>query len=359
MKNKLTVLGTVGVPAKYGGFETLVENLLDYISSDVEVTVYCQSSVYKHKLTSYKIAKLKYLNIPANGIFSIFYDIISILRSFRNSDVLLILGVSGAIVLPFIKPYFNGKIIVNIDGLEWKRNKWGFLPKWFLKISEKLAVNFSDVVISDNLHIHSYVLEQYNIDSVLIPYGADHVKSSVNFETGIAYGLRKNEYFFTVCRIEPENNLDMMVLAYRNSGVNYPYLLVGNFNSSKYGVEFRRKYENVAGLILHDPIYDQSILDQFRSNCYYYLHGHSAGGTNPSLVEAMYLGLSIITYGVAYNKATTFDLALYFDSQKELESIFKNLDRFDRIIIKGDMQRLAEKYYTWKIVCEKYNKLIL
>lgn len=356
---KLAVIGTVGVPSSYGGFETLVENLLDHFPEDLEVTVFCQSSAYSNKIATYKDANLNYINIGANGVSSILYDVISILKSFRKFDVLLILGVSGSIVLPLIKPFFKGKIIINIDGLEWKRDKWNFFAKKFLKFSESLATQFSDVIVADNRHIQKYVLHEYNKQSVLIGYGGNHVHTVTEFSVGLQYGLEKEKYFFTVCRIEPENNLDLMVLAYNESKVDYPYLIIGNFNSSKYGIEFREKFKDVKGLILQDPIYDQNILDQFRSNCFFYLHGHSAGGTNPSLVEAMYLELPVIAYGVSYNRASTFDSAVYFDSQAELVKIFKNIYAIERIRLKAKMRLLAEENYTWELICAKYNKLFI
>lgn len=357
MKKRLAIIGTVGVPSSYGGFETLVENLLDYLPEKFDVTVYCQDSAYQHKLLNYKNADLKYVKFKANGASSVIYDVASILKSFKESDVLLILGVSGAIILPMVRPFFKGKIIMNIDGLEWKRDKWNFATKKFLKFSEMIGVKHADCVVADNLHIQKHILSAYNKESYLIPYGGDHVKAPKIFELEDKYDIKKENYFFTVCRIEPENNLDMMVQAYSESQLKMSYVIIGNFNSSKYGVRFREKYRNVEGIKLLDPIYDQEILDQFRSNCFFYLHGHSAGGTNPSLVEAMFLELPIIAYGVNYNRATTQNTALYFETKEELTSILKNLDSIDREKYKLRLSEIANVEYKWKNICASYVSL--
>ena len=146
---KISIIGTVGVPACYGGFESLVENILDYTPEDVEYTVFCTSQKYENKLETYKGAKLKYLDFNANGKESIMYDFMSMKMSL-DADIMLILGVSGCMFLPFIRKKFKGRIITNIDGLEWKRDKWNFFAKWLLHHSEKMAVKYSDIVIGDN-----------------------------------------------------------------------------------------------------------------------------------------------------------------------------------------------------------------
>ncbi|HSJ67090.1 MAG TPA: DUF1972 domain-containing protein [Anditalea sp.] len=364
-KKKIAIIGTVGVPANYGGFETLVENLLDLLPQFYEVTVFCESSGYSDKKLQYKGAELIYVNMKANGIQSIAYDIISLLKSFRSNDYLLVLGVSGAIVLPIIKPLFKGKIITNIDGLEWKRDKWSFWAKKFLKWSEMLAVKFSDTVIADNIHIQNYVKEEYQKASFLIAYGGDHVASVLKTPYLDKYPFLQNRYLFTVCRIEPENNLKMLIKGYLKSGCNIPYIIIGNWEASKFGKKLIKKYGNRDNLYLLPPIYDPNELNALRSNCFYYLHGHSAGGTNPSLVEAMYLGLPIISYDVEYNKASTFDKAIYFKEQNELTTLLDDL--FDvneeeawmkRSEYAKKMKDVADENYTWRYISNQYIKAI-
>ncbi|MBQ0768891.1 MAG: DUF1972 domain-containing protein, partial [Bizionia sp.] len=315
---QIAVIGTVGLPAKYGGFETLVEYITKELNTQFDFTVYCSAKKYPEQLDTYNNCKLKYVNLDANGMQSIPYDIKSIVHALKYADVLLILGVSGCVILPFIKIFSKKKIIVNIDGLEWKRQKWNRLAKFFLKFSEKCAVNHADAIIADNKVIQDYVLEEYSKKAYLIAYGGDHcIPEPISTSTNIKFPFLGQNYAFKVCRIEPENNIEMILEAFSEQ-YNLPLVLVGNWENSDFGRLMKEKYSAFKNLHLLDPIYNQSILNQLRSNCMLYVHGHSAGGTNPSLVEAMSLELPIVSFGIQYNRETTKNEALYFNSAKEL-----------------------------------------
>ena len=160
---KVAVIGTVGVPAKYGGFETLVENLIgECCSEDVDYTVFCSGKAYPTRLKTYKNARLEYVPLHANGMQSIPYDIWSLIRTVgRGYDVVLILGVSGCLFLPLYRLLFRKRIVVNIDGLEHRRDKWGKWARKFLRLSERIAVKFADVVVADNKVIRDYVTETW------------------------------------------------------------------------------------------------------------------------------------------------------------------------------------------------------
>ena len=172
------------------------------------------------------------------------------------------------------------------------------------------------------------------------------------------YPILHEDYAFTVCRIEPENNLDMIIQAYLASRQMMPYLIVGNWKASAYGENLRNKYGNEKKLMLLDPIYDQDELNALRSNCRIYLHGHSAGGTNPSLVEAMYLALPIIAYRVSYNLATTNHDARYFHSSESLVKILNEVTDEDLEEMSVKMKSYAEKNYLWKDISLKYVEAI-
>jgi len=353
-KKNLAILGIVGVPANYGGFETLVENLLDSLPTFFNVTIFCESNAYPEKQETYKGAKLIYINMKANGAQSILYDSVCLIKSFRKYDHILLLGVSGAIMLPFLKPFSTSKIITHIDGLEWKRDKWGWFAKRFLKISEYLAVKFSDGIVADNKHIQEYVTEEYGEDSFLIAYGANHVTEVPAEAYRKKFSFLDSPYVFTVCRIEPENNVEMQLKAFKECEIGMPYVVVGNWSANEYGMKLYQKYSKVKNIILYNPIYEMEELNVLRSNCYFYLHGHSAGGTNPSLVEAMYLGLPVIAYGVNYNRETTFGKALYFDCSDDLKRLLLDIRSHDRLQMSHDLSKLAKKNYSWKAITKKY-----
>jgi len=171
----ISIIGTAGIPARYGGFETVAENIIKNKAPNINYTVFCSAKMYSEKPPKYLDARLRYINLNANGVSSIIYDLVCMLLSLR-SDVMLILGVSGSMFLPFIRLVYRGKIITNIDGIEWRREKWKGLSKFILRVSEKIAVKFSDVIICDNQGIIDYVNETYKREAILIEYGGDHVR---------------------------------------------------------------------------------------------------------------------------------------------------------------------------------------
>ena len=351
---KVAIVGTVGLPAKYGGWETLTSNLVDYLSQEFELTVFCSSKKYPDKIAKYNGANLEYIDLEANGVQSIPYDVISIYRSLKFADTILVLGVSGCAFLPFLKLLGNSNVVVNIDGLEWKRAKWGRLAKWFLKFSERIAVRYADTVITDNKAIQDYLLEEYAVRSRLIAYGGDHTgKCALEDKDRRQYNFLNSEYAFTVCRIEPENNLDVILEAFVEYN-SMPIVIVGNWLNSAYGIELRKKYQRHSDIYMLDPIYNQREIDVIRSNCYYYVHGHSAGGTNPSLVEAMYLGLPVIAFDISYNRETTHNKALYFDSKDGLVKALCGIEMSDLLENSKNMKLIADKNYTWDVITRKY-----
>ncbi|MEH6587348.1 MAG: DUF1972 domain-containing protein [Halioglobus sp.] len=358
MTKKVAIIGTVGLPAKYGGFETLANYLTLHLAQRYELTVYCSSKGCEGTPEMYNGAQLRYVPLRANGVQSILYDVVSILSALRYADTILILGVSGCVVLPFLKLISRRKFVVNIDGLEWKREKWSSFAKWFLKLSEKLAVGSADSIVTDNKVIQDYVLSEYSKPSTLIAYGGDQASNiAINYGTHTRYPFLKQKYALSVCRIEPENNLHMILEAASQSSV-LPLVIAGNWGSSEYGRTLRAAYSSVEGIHLLDPIYDQCDLDQLRSNCWLYLHGHSAGGTNPSLVEAMSLGLPVYAFDIDYNRETTENSARYFSSSGELAEMLKDLNESTLSDIGGQMAEIAARRYRWEIVAAQYAALL-
>ncbi|MFI3285532.1 MAG: DUF1972 domain-containing protein [Rikenellaceae bacterium] len=354
---KVAIIGTVGVPAKYGGFETLVENIIgDNASKEVEYTVFCSSKDCSQTPEYYKGARLKYVYLHANGIQSILYDGVSLLKSIRGYDVVVALGVSGGIFFPFFKLFSRSRFIVNIDGLEWKRGKWGKVAKFILHLSEKLAVRIADVIIADNQGIVDHVTTSYRKNSSLIAYGGDHVVRNVSEATTKSilakYRLTAKEYAITVCRIEPENNCDKILEAFKKS--NTTLIFIGNWDKGEYGRRLKREYCNIPNINIVDAVYDLDSLHVLRTNSKYYIHGHSAGGTNPSLVEAMYSKCNILAYDVIYNRATTEDKAHYFNSSFELIQYLSSKELSDN---STNMFEIADRRYKWEVIARQYESL--
>jgi glycosyltransferase involved in cell wall biosynthesis len=357
MSKKVAIIGSVGIPAKYGGFETLVEYLSIYLSSKFDLTVYCSGNAYPKKLKIYNNTRLRYIPFRANGFQSIPYDIFSILHAFIFSDTLLILGVSGCCILPLVRLVTKKKIIINIDGIEWRRNKWNFFIKKYLKYSEKLAIKYADYIVADNVEIQKYIKQIYFKDSELITYGADHVYSKkMDTATLERYPFLKQNYVFKVCRIEPENNIDIILESFITYD-SFQLVIIGNWNFSKYGINLRSKYSKYKNIYLIDPIFDQNILNQIRSNCFIYIHGHSAGGTNPSLVEAMILKLPIIAFDCSFNRATTNNNSMFFENSLDLTNKLKNINSIKLKEISEQMYNYAYQNYRWELIASKYQDL--
>ncbi|MEH8196716.1 DUF1972 domain-containing protein [Aeromonas allosaccharophila] len=347
----VAVIGTVGVPACYGGFETLVQNLIDYQSDDVNYNVFCSSLTYAKKIEKYKAASLLYIPLNANGVSSIPYDILSLIICLKKKpDVTLILGVSGCLFLPIYRLFSSSRIVTNIDGLEWRRDKWGWLTKKFLKFSEKLAVRFSDIVVSDNQGIADYVINEYGVVSEVIAYGGDHALQIEHQENYV-----QDNFYLSLCRIEPENNIELILTAFSQSREKLCF--IGNWEASEYGRELKSRFSYYENIEIVDPVYDISVLYKMRSQCKGYVHGHSAGGTNPSLVEAMQFGMPIYAFDCSFNRYTTENKGLYFSDEA---SLLKQINTdLDMAKFGDSMKNIALRKYQWKNIAAEYEGLFL
>lgn len=353
-KKRIAVIGTAGVPACYGGFESLADNLLDWTPPDAEYTVFCCGKKYAERLETYKGAHLVYLDRDANGAQSVLYDFECMKRSL-GADVMLILGVSGCVFLPYIRRKFKGKIITNIDGLEWKRAKWSFFARRFLKLSEKMAVKHSDVIIGDNRGITDYVKGEYGRDAVLIAYGGDQVQKVSDDSLFEAYPFCREPYCVSVCRIEPENNIHVILEAF--AGIPEQSLVIaGNWQKSEYGKELKERYEKFKNIHLLEPVYEPHAVNWLRSNARLYIHGHSAGGTNPSLVEAMNLALPVLAFDCVYNRATTENRALYWKNASDIVLLAGGSEA-EYARMAQDMAEIGRRCYRWERIAQQYNAL--
>lgn len=352
-------MGTVGIPANYGGFETLAENIARYHQMNRLpgiLTVYCSAPNYNQRPRTYLGAELRYLPFRANGISSIVYDAFSLISAiWHRSDVILLLGVSGAIALPLVRLVSRARVVTNVDGIEWKRQKWQGAAKWFLRLSESIAVRFSHEIIADNGGIAEYVAEHYGRRCEVVAYGGDHATSVSPSATD--FGGLPARYALALCRIEPENNVEMILEAFSRQA-ELPLVFVGNWSNSAYGVELRQRYGAEANLLLLDPVYEPAMLRAIRNKAVLYVHGHSAGGTNPSLVEMMHFGVPVLAFDCVFNRFTTAENALYFDDSHALCAAMDALTPEKSLEIGAYMGRLASERYTWNVVGKEYFRIM-
>ncbi len=346
MLDRAALIGTVGVPAKYGGFETLVEQLCR-INGDRYV-VYCEKAAYlAPRAGHYFGAELVYVPLRANGISSLFYDAYSILHAIVSGHrTLLMLGVSGAWILPFVRYVPGLKIVTNIDGLEWKRSKWGRITRYLLKLLEYLAVKFSGAVVADNEGILRYIEDEYGLQAVLITYGGDHAIVDTVPSKKLGYALM-------MCRIEPENNVGMILEAFSVDG--HQLVAVGNWEGSRYGRNLREKYSTFSNIKLMDPVYDERFRFDLRSKASLYVHGHQAGGTNPALVEMMYFGIPVLAFDCDYNRYSTENCAAFFSSVASLKGLLRESHTGGS---QSNLLTVAKRKHKWSRVSELYQKLL-
>lgn len=351
MKKRIAIVGANGVPASYGGWDQLVEHFTLLNDPNFEFVVYCTYLTNDNDYSQYNNAQVRVIKLDANGWQSIPYDMVSLYHAWRECDAAIMLGTSGALALPIFR-LADLPVILNIDGAEWKRGKWNRAIKAFLWLSEYVGIRSARVVVSDNEVLSKYVRSKYNKEPRTIAYGGDHVKPQPAGAKLSELGLIPNKYAIKVCRIVPENNVDLILSAFSETSI--PFILVGNFNSSEFGRELRHTYSSYSNIKLLDPIYEPVLIDELRSNAGLYVHGHSVGGTNPSLVEAMCLGLNTLAFDVDYNRATTNNQAHYFGSKAEL---LQQLKEYEEGILSDNSTNLhgiGHSKYSWSAIMAGY-----
>lgn len=354
----LHVIGIVGVPGTYGGFETLADYLLD--SKRIRATgaiVYCEREIYAAQGSEYKGAKLVPLRWKANGWQSVLYDLSALWRASQIGGTLLILGTSATFAIPVLRVLFPQSIyIVNMAGLEWSRSKWGPFARWFLKFNERIAAKYSHSFITDNQGLRDYIAAEYGRDSVLIPYGGDQLVSSGVDENVYHEFPIPNEFDFAMSRAQIDNNMEMILDASVSAGSNLVF--VSNWNSTSYGKEMLEKYGNYQNITMIGPIYDVEKIKALHLRTRFYIHGHSAGGTNPVLVESMWAGLPILSYDVSFNRHTTDNGAYYFKTAEQLEKLMDTLDDNSRFESASKLFDAANKQYKWEHILNAYEAII-
>jgi glycosyltransferase involved in cell wall biosynthesis len=285
------------------------------------------------------------------------YDALCILDSRkRNFDAVLQLGYTSSSIFSFCFKR-RVKIITNMDGLEWKRSKYSRLVQKFLTIAEKLAVRKSHFLISDSLGIQSYLKEKYHVESTFIPYGATEFMP-VTSNKLINYSIKKYEYNLIIARLEPENNIEIIINASIKSLVKSKLIIVGNFNS-KYGNYLFKKY-NSKHVVFLGSIYNQTEISNLRYYSNIYFHGHSVGGTNPSLIEAMACSCLVVAHNNVFNKSVLNESAFYFNDEVELVHVLDSnfLKEDYRSFIETNLSKIRTTYSLKKINEETENFIL-
>lgn len=353
---RIGILGTRGIPNQYGGFEQVAEYLsAGLIERGHDVMVY-NSHKHPYQQKNWNGVPLihcfdpEYL-IGTAGQFV--YDLNCILDARkRNFDILLMLGYTSSSVWKSLYPA-NSIVISNMDGLEWSRAKYSKPVKRFLKYAEKLAVSSSHYHIADSEIIKEYLDKKYNIKSKFIAYGAD-MHYSLDEKLLSEYGLIKNEYFVLMARMEPENNVEMLLDGFHMSRSEKKFIVIGN-TANGFGKHLLHKFNKDSRIVFLGAIFDQQKVKSIIKFSAVYFHGHSVGGTNPSLLEAMAAGAFIAAHSNAFNKSILKENALYFSDVKEVSAIINDHEsRLNEDFITNNYAAIKNDF-TWDKIIDQYD----
>lgn len=359
---KIAILGTRGIPNNYGGFEQFAEYIsVGLVRRNHEVTVYSphfhpyKELVYKGVKINHIYSPEKYLGASANFI----YDFLCLRNALEcDFDIILECGYhSNAPSYFLVNKKRHPILITNMDGLEWKRSKWNKITQWLIKCMERLAVKKSHYLISDNEGIRQYYLDKFGLDSYCIAYGAINIESFDNAYLRELH-IQSQNYYLLIARLEPENNIEIILDGYiRSKEQLRPFLVIGNYKT-KYGQYLKSKYLLDRNIQFLGSIYNKNMLDSLRYNAYIYFHGHSVGGTNPSLLEAMASKAFVVAHENVFNQSILKNNALYFSSSEDVANIIKKgvCDDLRNSCVINNTKLLSD-YYSWSHILDLYESL--
>lgn len=356
---KIAIMGTRGIPNHYGGFEQYAALLATYLVKEGwQVTVY-NSSEHPYKDSEYNGVQIRHVYDPEAkwgtiGQFAYDFGCIKDIRK-EGFDLVYQLGYTSSAVFNFLFPK-KTTIVTNMDGLEWKRTKYSKAVQRFLRYSERLVVRKSDFLIADSIPIQTYLEDKYNVAPFFSAYTAN-IPTSFDEKTLEYLSLLPNEYDLLIARMEPENNIRAIIKGYLKSNVGRTLIVVGSIKGT-YGQFISKKY-NSEKVRFVDAIYDKNILDTLRHYANLYFHGHSVGGTNPSLLEAMACSCNIVAHDNQFNRGVLEEDAMYFEDAGSLAeiidtatisklSIDNNLDKIENFYSEDYVfSQLKDKLYEW------------
>lgn len=316
---RIGILGTRGIPNRYSGYEQFAEYFSQYmVQKGHDVSVY-SSSLHSYQESEFQGVKLIHQTDPEDklGTFGQFIYDLNCIRDSRkqNFDLLLLLGYTSSSVWGWHLPK-NTIIVSNMDGLEWKRTKYNWAVRKFLKFAEYLAIKTSDFYIADSKGIQAYLSKKYGITSEYIAYGV-HNDQKQDSELFAKLKLKSGKYSMLIARMEPENNIETILDGFEKSSVDQPFIVIGN-PENKFGKRLQKKYQSNKNIQFIGPVYNLPALNYLREHARLYFHGHSVGGTNPSLLEAMASRACICAHDNVFNKAILEKEAFYFQTSTDI-----------------------------------------
>lgn len=352
------MIGDRGIPARYSGFSTLVEEVSTRLVADfgMDVTVYCRSQYLEQHPPEFKGVRLVYLSAPGGKSFeSLLHSQRAVLdAALRPFDLAFVVDPGNSpLTIPLVLRRMP--LVIHTDGLGWQRAKWSTFQRRYYKWSEFVAAKLATGLVCDARAMQEYYLANYRVPSAFIPYGG-MVGEPPNMGAPGHFGIEPGRYHLVVARLEPENNLELIIREYKASKAKLPLVYVGG---ARYESEFSRRIMAEAGWRVRclGPLYDSDILNGLYRNCATYIHGHSVGGTNPSLLRAMGLGAACVSFDVVFNREVVGEHGRYFTEQPgslatTIEAMEADPEGTKRL---GDEAReRVRHHYRWEAVAAGY-----
>ena len=357
---RIALIGTRGVPARYGGFETCVEEVGTRMAARRhEVTVYCRNNGAQ-PLGEYRGMRL--VHLPALRVKSaetLTHTALAAAHLARNStDVVLLFNVGNAPVLPLLRR-LRYPVAVHVDGIEWQRSKWSGIGRRYFQMAERYAVTHANRLIADSRGMQQYYLQTHQASTIYIAYGAPLIQENAE-DLLQPFGLEAGNFHLVVARIEPENNVRLIVQGYCASSARLPLVVVGD---TPYAKAYLQKIRSLADSRVHflGSIWNQEALDQLYRHCLLYLHGHSVGGTNPSLLRAAGAGAPVAAFDISFNREVMSDDSEYFSTPEGVRAMIEVAEADPQSCrvrgIRG--QERVTKAYDWDRVADAYEALCL
>lgn len=357
MKLRIAILGTRGIPNYYGGYEQAVSFIGPGLAKKGhDVTVY-NSQQHPYKDKQWNGVGIIHQKDPENSMGTVgqfIYDLNCIRHAARcRYDVWLMMGYTSSSVWGRIYPK-QPAIISHMDGLEWKRSKYAKPVRKFLQWAEKLAICHSDFFIADSIAIQQHLEEKYQVQAKYIPYGAiiyENEREDMVRESG----LSPYSYYLMVARLEPENNIETILDGFCQTNSSEKFVVTGN-TQTPFGKRMLRKFHAQKNIIFTGSIFDQEKLHNLKRYCRLYFHGHSVGGTNPSLLEAMASRACIAAHDNPFNRAVTGNNAYYFKGAGDVAAIISTALRKEEMI-SNNLNKINE-CYNWDKIIDQYESMV-
>lgn len=355
---RIAMVGTRGVPARYGGFETAVEEVGRRLAArGHEVVVYCRTAAGDGNRPD-RYLGMELVHLPAlrrRTLETLSHTALSVLHLLpRRPDAAIVFNAANAPLLPVLRAA-GIPVATHVDGLEWKRAKWGRTGQRYYRAAEAMAVRWSDELIADAQGIADYFRREFQAPSTLLRYGAPLVGRGGDRLAEL--GLTSGGYHLVVARFEPENHVDVIVAGYARSGATKPLVVVG---SAPYSDAYTARVHAVADERVRflGGVWDQELLDQLYANCFTYLHGHSVGGTNPSLLRAIGGGAAVLAFDVDFNREVAVESGRYFTSADDVAALLDEAEADSAAVaLAGRRARELAKGYDWDDVALGYEEL--